>query len=289
MQVIGLFNFRNPNHRAMLLKARIQLRAIQALSMLIGSRAFLSSLQLIELHKLQKINDVISLSAASDEYAINPDRRKELLARPPSFWKLDKTNGSIEFGSTISLTQQLNDIGGEESWSDIAEWLTYSEALAVSIWDPKYISILGKDLYRLQVMELRFVTLSIQPTVDVIMKTEFFEGDIKKPIFTVQSISFDPKLQILPGMNFDAESLGVVIEVVGRMVPSRNGKSVTGSVVFTISGKLPLAIRILPESVTKAAAETINETVSGFVVRSFQKGAREKYAEFLSNKAARIL
>jgi Protein of unknown function (DUF1997) len=217
-------------------------------------------------------------------YSISADRRKELLDRPRLFWKLDKSNGNVEFGSTITLTQQLNDIGGTESWDNIAEWLTNSEALAVSIWDPNYITVLDKDLYRLQVMQLRFVTLSIQPTVDVIMKTDFYEGDVTKPIFTVESVNFDPKLQLLPGMNFDADSLGIVIEVVGRLVPGKSGKSVTGTISFTNYGKLPLPIRILPESVIKAASDTISETVSNFIIKSFQKGSKEKYTEFLQQK-----
>jgi Protein of unknown function (DUF1997) len=231
-------------------------------------------------HKQPKL----PLFATPTDYSINSERRRELLDRPGSYWKLDKTNGAVEFGSTLSLTQQLNEVGGEESWAHIAEWLTNSEELAVSIWDPKYTTVLGNDIYRLQVMELRFVTLSIQPTVDVVMKTDYFEGDTNKPIFTVQSVSFDPKLQILPGMNYNAESLGIVIEVVGRLVPSKNGKSVTGCLSFTTSGTLPLALRILPESVMKAASDTINETISNFVAQSFRKGSTEKYNDFQKRK-----
>ena len=140
-------------------------------------------------------------------------------------------------------------------------------------------------------MKLQFVTITIQPTVDVLMRTEYYNNDVSKPIFIVQSVGFNPNIQLLPGTaTMDADSLGIVIEVVGRLVPTKNGKGVSGSVAFTNSGKLPFPLRILPESIMRSASDTINETVANFAIQSFQTGAKQKYTEYMiqNNKTKQI-
>jgi Protein of unknown function (DUF1997) len=213
---------------------------------------------------------------------IDQERRTVLLERKGPYWNYDRSKGNVEFGATAQLVTQLNENGGTESWNEIAEWITNSE-MAMSIWDPNLTTPLGNDQYRLQVMKLQFVTITIQPTVDVLMKTDYYNGDKSKPIFIVQSTDFNPNIQLLPGLpSYDAASLGIVIEVSGRLVPSKNGKGVTGIIVFTTSGKLPTALRIIPERVLRSASDKINETVANFAIRSFEKGAREKYKSFQS-------
>ncbi|KAL3930093.1 MAG: hypothetical protein SGARI_004580 [Bacillariaceae sp.] len=114
-------------------------------------------------------------------------------------------------------------------------------------------------------MPLQFVTLQLQPAVD--------------------SLGFEPNLQILPGMSVTAESLGLQLEVVGDLRPTVDGKGVTGKICFQSKGALPPPLRLVPESALKLAANSINDTVVKFAISSFQKGARQKYAEYKAKKA----
>jgi hypothetical protein len=99
-----------------------------------------------------------------------------------------------------------------------------------------------------------------------------------QPVFSLQSIDYNPNIQLLPGLG--AEALGITIEVVGDLRPSRDGMGVVGTISFQSSGNLPLPMRILPEGVLKGASEAINQIVVNFAVASFQKGAVAKYQEF---------
>ena len=163
----------------------------------------------------------------------------------------------------------------------VAEWLRDERGMALSIWDPELIRERGNNIYRLQVMSLQFVTLQLAPWVDVQMKTVANQNN--EPVFTLQSVSFDPNLQVLPGMRINADSLGIVIEVAGQMRPSPVG--VTGTIAFQTTGSLPPPMRLLPEPALKAASDSINRTIVNFVIRSFQNGARKNYKEFLMSRS----
>jgi len=165
----------------------------------------------------------------------------------------------------------------------IDEWLRDERGLALSIWDPKLIKEMDNNVFRLEVMTLQFVTLQLAPWVDIQMKTVLDEKQ-QQPVFTLQSVSFDPNVQLLPGMRINAEALGIVIEVAGQM--RRSGQGVTGTIAFQTTGKLPPPLRILPEPALKAASDTINQTVVKFAIRSFQNGAKKNYKEFLAAQQA---
>eukprot|EP00543_Licmophora_paradoxa_P003116 CAMPEP_0202456344 /NCGR_PEP_ID=MMETSP1360-20130828/13628_1 /ASSEMBLY_ACC=CAM_ASM_000848 /TAXON_ID=515479 /ORGANISM="Licmophora paradoxa, Strain CCMP2313" /LENGTH=132 /DNA_ID=CAMNT_0049076123 /DNA_START=1 /DNA_END=399 /DNA_ORIENTATION=- len=126
-------------------------------------------------------------------------------------------------------------------------------------------------------MKLQFVTITLQPSVNLRMWTQ--QTPSGAPVFLLQSVSFDPKIQVLPGLSVDAESLGIQIEVVGELRPDGNG-GVTGRIAFQTSGNLIPPLRIVPEGVLRAASDTINNTITQFAIRSFQKGAIAKYQEF---------
>jgi len=215
---------------------------------------------------------------------VDEARRQILLSREGSHFKLDRFSGSIEFGATANLVTQLDVplvmAANEDVDHDalVSEWLQDERGMALSIWDPALTKDLGSNMYRLQIMKLQFVTLQLAPWVDVQMKTVMTKND-NKPLFTLQSISFDPNVQILPGMRINAESLGIVIEVAGQMRPSQSG--VTGTIAFQTSGQLPPPLRVLPEAALKKASDTINQTIVNFAVRSFQKGAKKNYKDFL--------
>mmetsp|Transcript_11296 Transcript_11296/g.17317 ORF Transcript_11296/g.17317 Transcript_11296/m.17317 type:complete len:134 (+) Transcript_11296:1-402(+) len=128
-------------------------------------------------------------------------------------------------------------------------------------------------------MKLQFVTLQLQPSVDMRMWTKPRKDG--SPVFYIQSVGFEPNIEVLPGIGIDANSLGIVIEVVGQLAPTPDGTGVAGKIAFQTSGKLPPAFLILPEAVIKAASDAINNTITKFAIESFEKGAKSKYAEFL--------
>jgi Protein of unknown function (DUF1997) len=218
-----------------------------------------------------------ALSATSEA------RRQELLARTGPYFNLESWGGKIEFGATANLVTEL---GSSDEGDLIKEWLQDERALALSIWDEKLIQERGPSIYRLQTMNLQFVTIKLAPWVDMRMKTEI-DPVTRKPVFTLQSIDFEPNVQIGPGMKISAESLGIVIEVVGELRPSADGRGVTGVISFQTTGKLPAPLRIVPKKVLQAAANAINNTIVQFAVRSFEKGARQKYLEFKREHASK--
>jgi hypothetical protein len=218
------------------------------------------------------------LVLAAQQPLASEARRKELLSRQGPYFNLNKQTGKIEFGATADLITLLSD---DENCKQIEEWLSDQESLAMSIWDP--IENLGDNVYRLQVMSLQFATLQLAPYVDVEMKT-FYSTSAKQPIFTLQSVGFDPNIQVLPGFKVSAESLKILIEVSGQLRPSKDGKGVTGAIAFQTRGELPPLFRLLPEEALKAASDSINETIVNFAVVNFQKGAKEKYKEFIESR-----
>lgn len=206
-------------------------------------------------------------------------RRKEILSRKGPFFELNRNDGTVAFGATANLVTELDNAGNSD---DIKEWLQDERSLALSIWDEELIQEKGGNLYRLQIMKLQFVTLKLQPWVDTRMKTvKNSKGD---PVFTLQSEAFDPNVELLPGMQVSAESLGIVIEVSGQLQATADGKGVTGKIAFQTSGALPGPLRVLPESALKGASDSINQTVVNFVVRSFQTGARKNFGDFLAKR-----
>lgn len=216
---------------------------------------------------------------------ISEERRKELMSRDALYFNIDQWKTSIEFGASIDLVTNLEDTGDREA---IEEWLRDGRTLALSIWDD--IEELSENLYKLRIMKLQFVTLQLQPTVDVQMETvtarSVKDPQREFPLFRLQSVDFDPHLEVLPGMKIAAETLGIVIHVVGDLRPTTNGKGVTGKVSFATTGNLPPALAILPQGVLRAAANSINKTIISFASRSFENGARTRYEQFRANKKA---
>lgn len=218
-----------------------------------------------------------ALNAMSRGQTVRPaSRRRELLARNGPFFKLDRFQGGVEFGSSAKLITKLDNTANLDG---IAEWLSDGKGLALSIWDEKLMKDLGNNIYRLNTMKLQFVTIQLAPSVDMIMKTDIDKKQ-NVPIFSLRSVGFDPNISILPGVGVSAESLGVYIEVEGELQPTKDGKGVEGKISFSTKGKLPPPMRLLPEPALKLASDKINETIVNFAIQSFQKGAVKKYKEF---------
>jgi len=219
------------------------------------------------------------LSASLDH--IDDSRRQELLSREGTYFSIDRARSEIEFGATARLVTELETETASES---ISTWLRDQEGLAMSIWDEQLIQDKGNNIYRLQVMDLQFVTLKLAPWVDVEMKTltaqSVKDPMIQFPIFRLQSVSFDPNISLLPGMRITAESLGIVIQVVGELRPTSDGKGVSGKISFSTRGKLPPPLALLPDGTLRAASDSINDTIVQFAISSFKKGAKAKYNEF---------
>jgi len=208
-------------------------------------------------------------------------RRRELLSRDGPYFALERRKGDIKFGATAALVTELRDEADRES---IVEWLKDERSLAMSIWDEDLTTELGNSIYRLRTMNLQFVTLKLAPTVDIKMWTGLVRNDPNLPVFALQSVAFDPQVEILPGMSISPEALGIEIEVVGELRASDDGKGLTGKISFESGGKLPAPMRLLPEGVLNAATATINQTVVNFAIKSFEKGAIAKYQEHLESK-----
>lgn len=212
-------------------------------------------------------------------------RRKELLNRNGPYFQFDRLNdGRVEFGSTAKLVTKLLDNDGDESSGDgISEWLMDGRGLALSIWNNDLLTEIGDSVYRLQTMNLQFVTIQLAPSVDMRMWTQTRKSD-GSPLFMLQSVGFDPNIQIFPGVGVSAKSLGITIEVSGQLRPSKDGKGVTGLISYATTGNLPPPMRLLPEPVLKLASDTINDTIVEFAIQSFQKGAIQNFKEFRGPK-----
>ena len=202
--------------------------------------------------------------------------RDAILGRNGEYFKLDRMRGKIEFGSSSRIQTTL-DGSDEES---VRRWLDDDEQIAMSIWDPELIKVVEPKVYRLKLMTLMFVTIQLAPHVDVRMYTD------DKGSFNLESVSFDPNIQILPGVGVSADSLGILIDVVGELYPSKDGKGVDGKIGFVTSGELPPPMRLLPEPALKSSLGTINRTITNFAISSFQKGARTKFRQFLQSERA---
>lgn len=210
---------------------------------------------------------------------VSQTRRKEMISHNGPYFNLDRMGGTVEFGATANLVTQLEQ---EAKPDEIATWLKDGRGLALSIWDEEMIQELGESLYRLNVMTLQFVTLQLSPWVDMEIKT--VQDKNGAPVFTLQSVDFDPNIQVFPGMKMSSESLGIVIEVFGFLRPSRDNTGVAGTIAFRTTGKLPPPLMVLPQSVLKTASDTINKTIVDFAIKSFQNGAKAKYQEFRSKE-----
>jgi len=214
--------------------------------------------------------------------AYSSTSRSTILNRNGSHFKLNRFNGKVEFGSTATLITKFDSTSSKET---IQEWLSDEKRVALSIWDEKLLKELGNSIYRLQLMTLQFVTIQLSPSVDTKMWIDYENANgVKSPIFKLQSIDFDPNIELLPGLNVPASSLGIQIEVVGELRPSKDGQGVEGRIGFVSGGDLPPPMRLLPEPVLKSASDLICKTVSDFAIMSFQRGARAKYKEFAMSK-----
>jgi hypothetical protein len=205
--------------------------------------------------------------------------RYSILSRNGEYFKLDRMRGTIEFGSSNRIQTTLD----ESDNASVRRWLADDEQIAMSIWDPKLISKIDPKVYRLKLMTLMFVTIQLSPHVDVRMWTD------ERGSFNLESVAFDPNIQILPGVGVSADSLGITIDVVGELYPSKDGRGVDGKIGFVTSGELPPPMRLLPESVLKSSLSTINRTISNFAVSSFQSGAKAKFKQFLQAERLKII
>ena len=213
-------------------------------------------------------------------------KRANILNRGESFFELDKTDGTIEFGSTARLVTTLEK--NPAAKSVISKWLSKEDRVAASIWDPNLIQSHGDKRYTLEVQSVKFVTISLAPKVTVSMWTErrnsHEEDDI---LFRIESISFDPNIQLLllPGMpststTITAQDLGIHIEVVGELGVSKEGTGLSGTIGFKTQGTLPKLMRVLPESILQNAVDGINKQIVNFAISNFQRGATMEYSKY---------
>jgi hypothetical protein len=209
--------------------------------------------------------------------------RDTILGRDGEHFTLDRIDGKVEFGSTVDLVTPFRTDGLEPNAESVGLWLSDSRRVAGGLWDEDLLTDLGQCTYRLGLMPLKFVTIELAPTVDVKMWTEgtaVTGAADAMPTFRLHSIGFEPNVTLLPGVGLDAKSLGIEIEVCGELRPTADGKGCEGAIGFVSRGKLPPALRVLPNSVISAAGATISKTVKDFAVTNFQAGAVKQYRAF---------
>lgn len=207
--------------------------------------------------------------------------RETILKRNGRYFKVDRFSGKILFGTTIQLSTRLQTPELLRSKAPIHQWLLSPKEVAMSIWEPSMISELKAypDSYRLELMTLQFVTIQLAPTVDTRMWTEMTPASY--PVFKLQSFQFDPNIQIFPGVGVSAKDLGIEITVVGELGPNLDQSGVMGKIGFVSGGILPPPLRMLPDFVLEAAADTISQTIANFAVSNFQQGVQSRYREFI--------
>jgi len=215
---------------------------------------------------------------------ITPSVREAILKRNGRFFKLDRFSGKVQFGTTINLSTRLPTPDSLRHKAPINQWLASPKEVALSIWEKSMISELksSPDSYRLELMTLQFVTIQLAPTVDTRMWTEMSSSD-QSPLFKLQSFQFDPNIQIFPGVGIPSKDLGIEITVVGELRPNIDQSGVIGKIGFVSGGILPPPLRLLPDFVLEAAAETISQTTANFAVNNFQQGAPSRYREFIQS------
>jgi len=217
--------------------------------------------------KKKNSNSILSAYSSSNN-------RDKILGRSGSHFDLNRFKGRVEFGSTANLITTLDNA----DMATVSDWLSDEKRVAMSIWDEKLIKDLGDSVYRLEVVTLQFITIKLAPQVDNRMWTEKDASGI--PVFRVQSIDFDPNIQVLPGINIPASSFGIDIEVVGELRPSANGKGLEGKIGFMTSGSLTPPMRLLPEPALRTASNVLCTTITDFAIANFQKGVKAKYREY---------
>jgi len=219
-------------------------------------------------------------ASSSSKYASK--NRESILSRENGQnFAFNRFTGKVEFGSTANLITKLESTN--QNVNTIRKWISNVDQIATSIWDRNLLTNLGNSVYRLQLMDLKFISIGLAPHVDTYMWTTVMEDE--EPLFQLQSVDFNPNIKVM-GLNVSPSSLKIQIEVVGEMRPSKDGTGVTGKIGFVTSGKLPPPMVILPDIVLKQAGGLISSTVTKFVVRSFEKGAIASYREFRNSAAA---
>jgi len=189
-----------------------------------------------------------------------------------TLFNLNKQDGAVEFGASADLVTKLE--ANPRASEVIAYWLKDVNRVAASLWRKDLIRKVEKDIYRLQVMQLQFVTIQLAPSVDLRMWTE---KQSTTPVFKLESVDFDPNVQILPGVGLSAEQLGIKIKVAGNLGVSEDGTGLEGSIGFITTGILPPPLRILPTRILEGAADAINREIVKFAIESFQAGATREY------------
>ncbi|KAL3791185.1 hypothetical protein ACHAWO_013616 [Cyclotella atomus] len=227
-----------------------------------------------------------ALAAKSTRKSWTERERNTILDRNGEYFSLDRFSGKIQFGTSSSISTSLDDA----SLPLVEKWLANDKAIAMSIWDEKLIKEIEPQVYRLKLMTLMFVTIQLSPHVDIRMWTDDTNrnNNGSKTVFKLESVGFDPNIQILPGIGVSSDQLGILIDVVGELYPSRDGRSVEGKIGFVTSGELPPPMRLLPEQALKGSLSTINKTITNFAVKSFKDGARRKFAQFLREETANV-
>ncbi len=123
----------------------------------------------------------------------------------------------------------------------------------------------GRDVFRLTTKPLQFITLNLQPSIDVKVSTG-------AEALVVESLAHSMNgMEQLLGQRF-AQSLKIEVKGELRAVPGTQGPGLTklvGDVQFFTSGQLPSIFSLTPRPVLEGATTAINRRIMSYAKGMF--------------------
>ncbi|GMI57319.1 hypothetical protein ScalyP_jg1875 [Parmales sp. scaly parma] len=232
-----------------------------------------------------------SLAASSSQSETDIPLTEKILRRTGFHLDLSDDKKKIEFGSTVTLTSRINQINKVDESKSLAQFISNPRRVASLIWDPLMIEKIDRPpgdtsnsvYYRLKLMKLYFVMITLQPHVDMKMMTKTSSSG--SPKFMMESVAYEPNFNylILAGSKepITAESLSLKIKVVGVMKEDgSDDELLQGIVGFLVSGNLPRVLRIVPRLALGKVCKVICNTIVNKLSGSFETTAQEEYMKF---------
>jgi hypothetical protein len=196
-------------------------------------------------------------------------------AEEGDYWRKTNESGDFEFGSTAQLTNKLDslEVDAAESRRNIISFLSSPSDVCAAMWQEGMIEQLSEDTWRLQLVALNFITLKIEPSVDVRLSSTP-DGQFK-----LSSIAYDPKV-MNRGKIITSDAMKIKIDISGTLGITEDGRGVQGVMGFAGSGNYPSPFKYMPQRILSKAGMIINKSIVAFAMKNFNIGAPREYAKY---------
>lgn len=189
------------------------------------------------------------------------------------------TKGLMEFGARDEV-----ELFVDEEHGHMHRYIMQSpERVILSTWDSDLVDRKAQNVFRLTTRPVQFVTLNLQPCIELMVWPEDEQLHIKSMDCSILGVEH------VLGRKF-AESLKV--EVTGRLkavpdVRGNKGRSVrlVGEVVFFTSGQLPFLLAMTPRPVLESAAFTVNKRIMSYAKTRFINNLAEDFGRWMETEA----